>query len=280
MLKLAAGYPAASFSIGACATPARLLTPGRLGMAADLLCGQGAWAWAFFSHRRVLNHGWKATRSISDRCCILPRANPGLPFSPLAIFPIPNECFSFPCCLTRFWDGCGTQPGTSSLRAILYMDEIFGYFPPVGNPPSKTPLLTLLKQARAFGLGVVLSTQNPVDLDYKGLANTGTWFIGRLQTERDKGRVLEGLEGAAAGSGFDRGQMEEILAGLGKRIFLLHNVHENEPAIFQTRWALSYLRGPMTREQIKVLMAQRKSQNHGHRHSTCLHCSRGSSKTF
>jgi hypothetical protein len=151
------------------------------------------------------------------------------------------------------------QPGTSSLRAILYMDEIFGYFPPVGNPPSKTPLLTLLKQARAFGLGVVLSTQNPVDLDYKGLANTGTWFIGRLQTERDKARVLEGLEGAAAGSGFDRGQMEEILAGLGKRVFLLHNVHENEPVIFQTRWVLSYLRGPMTREQIKALMADRKS---------------------
>ena len=152
-----------------------------------------------------------------------------------------------------------TQPGTSSLRAILYMDEIFGYFPPVGNPPSKTPLLTLLKQARAFGLGVVLSTQNPVDLDYKGLSNTGTWFIGRLQTERDKGRVLEGLEGAAAGSGFDRSRMEEILAGLGKQVFLLHNVHENEPVIFQTRWVMSYLRGPMTREQIKVLMAHRKS---------------------
>jgi len=152
-----------------------------------------------------------------------------------------------------------TQPGTSSLRAILYMDEIFGYFPPVGNPPSKTPLLTLLKQARAFGLGVVLSTQNPVDLDYKGLSNTGTWFIGRLQTERDKARVLEGLEGAAAGSGFHRSRMEEILAGLGKQVFLLHNVHENEPAIFKTRWVLSYLRGPMTREQIKILMAHRKS---------------------
>lgn len=151
-----------------------------------------------------------------------------------------------------------TQPGTSSLRAILYMDEIFGYFPPVGNPPSKKPLLTLLKQARAFGLGVVMSTQNPVDLDYKGLANTGTWFIGRLQTERDKARVMEGLEGAAAGGGFERGRMEEILAGLGKRVFLLHNVHENEPAIFQTRWVMSYLRGPITREQIKILMAPKK----------------------
>lgn len=152
-----------------------------------------------------------------------------------------------------------TQAGTTSLRAILYMDEIFGYFPPVQNPPSKTPLLTLLKQARAFGLGVVLSTQNPVDLDYKGLSNTGTWFIGRLQTERDKERVLAGLEGAAAGVGFDRGQMEEILAGLGQRIFLLHNVHETEPVIFETRWVLSYLPGPMSREQIKRLVADRKT---------------------
>jgi Helicase HerA, central domain len=153
-----------------------------------------------------------------------------------------------------------TQPGTSSLRAILYMDEIFGYLPPIKNPPSKTPLLTLLKQARAFGLGLVLSTQNPVDLDYKALSNTGTWFIGRLQTERDKQRVLEGLEGAAAGTGFERNRMEEILAGLGQRVFLLHNVHENEPVTFQTRWVLSYLRGPMTREHIKVLTAEMKDE--------------------
>jgi len=171
----------------------------------------------------------------------------------------PERMFFVTMLLNEILGWMRTQPGTSSLRAILYMDEIFGYFPPVGNPPSKTPLLTLLKQARAFGLGVVLSTQNPVDLDYKGLSNTGTWFIGRLQTERDKGRVLAGLEGAAAGSGFDRGRMEEVLAGLGKQVFLLHNVHENEPVIFKTRWVLSYLRGPMTREQIKDLMAHRKS---------------------
>jgi hypothetical protein len=149
-----------------------------------------------------------------------------------------------------------TQSGTTSLRAILYMDEIFGYFPPVKNPPSKTPLLTLLKQARAYGIGVVLATQNPVDLDYKGLSNTGTWFIGRLQTERDKARVMEGLEGAAASSGkkFDKQRMEQILAGLGNRVFLLNNVHEDAPEIFQTRWTLSYLRGPMTRGHIKQLM--------------------------
>ncbi|MFY9610915.1 MAG: ATP-binding protein [Blastocatellia bacterium] len=154
-----------------------------------------------------------------------------------------------------------TQSGTTSLRAILYMDEIFGYFPPVANPPSKLPLLTLLKQARAYGVGVVLATQNPVDLDYKGLANTGTWFIGRLQTERDKQRVIEGLEGAAASqaSGFDRQAMDETLAGLGSRIFLMNNTHEDAPEVFQTRWTLSYLRGPLTRSQIKVLMADRKT---------------------
>src|SRR4029077_20471379 len=126
---------------------------------------------------------------------------------------------------------------------------------------AKTPMLTLLKQARAYGLGVVLATQNPVDLDYKGLSNAGTWLIGRLQTERDKARVLDGLEGAsaAAGSTFDRQKMDTLISGLGKRVFLLNNVHEDGPIVFQTRWALSYLRGPLTREQIQVLMAGRKA---------------------
>lgn len=153
-----------------------------------------------------------------------------------------------------------SQPGTSSLRAVLYMDEIFGYMPPSANPPSKTLLLTLLKQARAFGVGLVLATQNPVDLDYKGLSNTGTWFIGRLQTERDKARLLDGLQGAAAGTEFDRSRVEQILASLGKRRFLLHNVHENVPVIFGTRWVMSYLAGPLTREQIKTIMAKRKAE--------------------
>ncbi|MEZ6054240.1 MAG: DUF87 domain-containing protein [Planctomycetaceae bacterium] len=153
-----------------------------------------------------------------------------------------------------------SQSGTSSLRALLYMDEVFGYLPPTANPPSKMPLLTLLKQARAFGLGLVLATQNPVDLDYKALSNAGTWFLGRLQTERDKMRVLDGLEGASANAGmqFDRSRMEQILSGVGSRVFLLNNVHEDEPVVFQTRWALSYLSGPMTREQIVTLMADRK----------------------
>lgn len=149
-----------------------------------------------------------------------------------------------------------TQSGTSSLRALLYMDEVFGYFPPTANPPSKQPMLTLLKQARAFGLGVVLATQNPVDLDYKGLSNTGTWLLGRLQTERDKMRVMEGLEGASAeaGGSFDKQAMERTLAGLGSRVFLMNNVHEDKPQVFHTRWAMSYLAGPLARDRIKQLM--------------------------
>jgi hypothetical protein len=148
-----------------------------------------------------------------------------------------------------------TQPGTSSLRALIYMDEVFGFFPPVANPPSKAPMLTLLKQARAFGVGMLLSTQNPVDLDYKGLGNTGTWFIGRLQTERDKARVLEALDGAMAGSNpIPRQDLDRMISGLGKRIFLMHNVHRAAPKAFMTRWVMSYMAGPMTLIQIRDLM--------------------------
>jgi hypothetical protein len=154
-----------------------------------------------------------------------------------------------------------TQAGTSSLRAVLYMDEVFGYFPPTANPPSKLPLLTLMKQARAYGVGVVLATQNPVDLDYKGLSNAGTWILGRLQTERDKARVLEGLEGvsSATGAPFDRQKMESTLAGLKSRMFVLNNVHEDQPVSFESRWCMSYLRGPLTRSQIQILMGSGKS---------------------
>ncbi len=147
------------------------------------------------------------------------------------------------------------QPGTPSLRALFFMDEVVGYFPPVAMPPSKRPLLLLLKQARAFGLGVVLATQNPVDLDYKGLANAGTWLIGRLQTERDKARVLDGLEGVGAGQGrgFDRDAMDRTLAGLAKRHFYVHDVHAEAPVVIESRWTLSYLRGPLTKDEIKKL---------------------------
>jgi hypothetical protein len=150
-----------------------------------------------------------------------------------------------------------SQGGTSSLRALFLMDEVFGYLPPTANPPSKTPILTLMKQARAYGLGVVLATQNPVDLDYKGLSNAGLWFLGRLQTARDKARVLDGLEGAAQASGgsFDRGRLERMLSGLEQRRFLMHSVHGDEETLFQTRWTMAYLRGPLLRDEIKRLTA-------------------------
>lgn len=153
------------------------------------------------------------------------------------------------------------QNGTTSLRALLYMDEIFGYLPPSANPPSKKPLMTMLKQGRAFGLGVLLATQNPVDLDYKALSNIGTWWLGRLQTERDKARVLDGLEGAAASQNgaFDRQSMELLLSGLDSRVFLMNNVHEDGPVVFHVRWVMSYLPGPLTRRQIKTLMDPKRA---------------------
>ncbi len=143
------------------------------------------------------------------------------------------------------------QSGTTGLRALLYFDEIYGYMPPIANPPSKSLMLRMLKQARAFGVGQILVTQNPADLDYKALSNTGTWFIGKLQTENDKNRLLDGLQGAAPG--LDRQHYDQIIANLGKREFLLHNVHEKEPLVFKTRWAMNYLAGPLTRSQIPAL---------------------------
>ena len=153
------------------------------------------------------------------------------------------------------------QPGTSSLRALLYMDEIFGYFPPSAVPPSKPPMLTLLKQARAFGLGCVLATQNPVDLDYKGLGNTGTWLIGRLQTERDRDRLLDGLTTALSDGGPGREQLARLLGSLTQRVFLMRNVHDDAPVLLKSRWALSYLRGPLTPAEISRLMASRRNAN-------------------
>ncbi len=147
------------------------------------------------------------------------------------------------------------QTGTTSLRGLVYIDEVFGFFPPVAEPPSKRPILTLMKQARAFGLGMVLTTQNPVDLDYKGLTNAGTWFVGKLQTERDKMRLLDGLESAVseAGTLLDRKYLDKLISSLDSRVFLLHNVHEDAPLVMHTRWAMSYLRGPLTRKQVREL---------------------------
>ncbi|MFM8319788.1 MAG: ATP-binding protein, partial [Chloroflexota bacterium] len=141
------------------------------------------------------------------------------------------------------------QSGTTTLRALVYFDEIFGYLPPIGNPPSKAPMLRMLKQARAFGVGMVLVTQNPVDIDYKGLSNAGTWMIGKLQTERDKARLLDGLDSAMAGA-MDRSEIDRLISGLGKRVFLMQNVHNKAPLLFQTRWAMNYLAGPLSRTQI------------------------------
>ncbi|MEJ2487000.1 MAG: DUF87 domain-containing protein [Anaerolineales bacterium] len=145
-----------------------------------------------------------------------------------------------------------SQPGATSLRALVYFDEIFGYAPPISNPPTKALLLRMLKQARAFGVGQILVTQNPVDLDYKGLSNAGTWLIGKLQTEKDKQRLLDGLEGAAGGL-LDRQTYDRLISQLEKREFLLHNVHEKQPQILQTRWVMNYLAGPLTRNQIPAL---------------------------
>ena len=145
------------------------------------------------------------------------------------------------------------QSGTSDLRTLLYMDEVAGYLPPVGNPPTKPPIMLLLKQARAFGVGVVLSTQNPVDVDYKALSNAGTWMIGRLQTEQDKARLVDGLT-SAAGS-VDPRAVGDTISGLGKREFVMKRASKDTVSVFTTRWAMSYLRGPLTREQIASLRA-------------------------
>ncbi|MBK1792726.1 ATP-binding protein [Persicirhabdus sediminis] len=154
------------------------------------------------------------------------------------------------------------QAGTGSLRALLYMDEIYGYLPPTANPASKKPLMTILKQGRAFGLGALLATQNPVDLDYKALSNIGTWWLGRLQTDQDKQRVIDGLMSASQeqANPLDRKQIEETLSGLKSRVFMMNNVHDDGPVYFHVRWVMSYLRGPLTRTQIKSLMDPKRDE--------------------
>jgi hypothetical protein len=156
-----------------------------------------------------------------------------------------------------------SQPGTTDLRALIYMDEVFGYVPPIGEPPSKKPILTILKQARAFGVGLVMSTQNPVDIDYKALSNAGTWMIGRLQTERDQQRLLDGM--SAADGSVDLKALSNTISSLDKRQFVLHSTKADAPVVFSTRWAMSYLPGPLTRAQISSLTTdeQRQPKAHG-----------------
>lgn len=189
-----------------------------------------------------------------------PAGKPRIAIFSIAHLSDPERMFFVSLLMNQILGWMRSQPGTTSLRALVYMDEIFGYLPPTGNPPSKLPMLTLLKQARAFGVGMVLATQNPVDLDYKALSNIGTWFVGRLQTERDKARLLDGLESAASNAKFNRAQIEKILSNLGNRVFLMNNTHEDAPELMQTRWALSYLRGPLTRGQIKDLMDLKRDE--------------------
>lgn len=206
---------------------------------------------------------WMAGEPLNiQRLLYTPEGKPRLAILSIAHLSDAERMFFVTILLSEVISWVRSQSGSSSLRALLYMDEVFGYFPPSKNPPSKTPMLTLLKQARAFGLGVVLATQNPVDLDYKGLANCGTWFLGRLQTERDKLRVLDGLEGAStqAGTAFDRASMEKTLSSLGNRVFVMNNVHEDAPLLLQSRWALSYLRGPLSRAQVSALMEPKRTK--------------------
>jgi DNA helicase HerA-like ATPase len=196
----------------------------------------------------------------AQRLLFTPEGKPRISVISIAHLSDPERMFVVTLVLNELIGWMRRQSGTSSLRAILYMDEIFGYFPPTATPPSKLPMLTLLKQARAFGVGCVLATQNPVDLDYKGLGNTGTWFIGRLQTDRDKQRVLDGLESALpGGDAGSRATLDRLMSGLTQRVFLMRNVHDDAPLLMQSRWALSYLRGPLTGPEIARLMKDRKA---------------------
>ena len=194
-----------------------------------------------------------------QRLLFTPEGKPRISIVSIAHLSDPERMFVVTLLLNELVAWMRRQSGTSSLRALLYMDEIFGFFPPTAQPPSKLPMLTLMKQARAFGVGVVLATQNPVDLDYKGLSNAGTWFIGRLQTERDQARVIDGLQGALAGSSFDRATLERLMAGIGQRVFLMRNVRDDEPVLFRTRWVMSYLRGPLTLPEVDRLMGPRRA---------------------
>ncbi|QQL44965.1 ATP-binding protein [Sulfuriroseicoccus oceanibius] len=190
-----------------------------------------------------------------DRLLYSPEGKPRISIISIAHLSDSERMFVVSMVLNRMVEWMRRQSGTTSLRALVYMDEIFGFLPPTANPPSKKPLMTLLKQARAYGVGTLLATQNPVDLDYKALSNIGTWFLGRLQTERDQARVMSGLEGAASSQGgqFDRKEIEQMLASLNGREFLLHNVHAGSDRVFHTRWAMSYLAGPLSRPQIETL---------------------------
>lgn len=181
-----------------------------------------------------------------------PEGKPKISILTLAHLAEAERMFVVTLLLNRMIAWMRTEQGTSSLRALFYMDEVFGYFPPIANPPAKKPLLTLLKTARAYGLGIVLATQNPADIDYKGLSNVGTWFVGRLTTERDRMRLLEGMADESI-EGISRADLGRLIAGLQQRQFIMRSVRGGEPTLFQTRFCMSYLAGPLTRDQIRKL---------------------------
>jgi len=205
---------------------------------------------------------WRAGQPLDIKSLLFaPDGRPRHSVFYLAHLPDVERMFFVTLLLTAVETWMRTQSGSAGLRALLYMDEMFGYLPPTANPPSKEPLLRMLKQARAFGLGLILATQNPVDVDYKGLSNAGTWFIGKLQTDQDKQRLLDGLESAAGG--ISRNSFDKLISSLGKRVFIMHNVHKITPVVFQTRWAMNFLPGPLTRVQIPALNELAGAQTSG-----------------
>ncbi len=143
-----------------------------------------------------------------------------------------------------------TLLGSQRLRGLVVFDEVYGFLPPhPNNPPTKRPLVALMKQARAFGVGVVVATQNPMDLDYRALSNAGLWCIGRLQTDADRARVVESVAGGeAAGGGEAASELTQVLKRLAPRWFLVRDAHLAEQTLLlQPRWTMSFMRGPMTR---------------------------------
>lgn len=196
-----------------------------------------------------------------QRLLYQPNGRPRVSVFYLAHLPDAERMFIMTLILESIIGWMRQQSGTTSLRALLYIDELYGYFPPYPkNPPTKAPLMTLLKQARAYGLGLILSTQNPGDLDYKGLTNAGTWFIGRLQSDQDRDRVRSGLQALSEG-GLDMREVEQLIAAIPPRVFVMRNVHDSDGAVMvHSRWAMSYLRGPLTRQQVQVLMQSQKLQ--------------------
>lgn len=192
-----------------------------------------------------------------------PNGRPRVSIFYIAHLSEPERMFMVTLLLENMLSWLRTLSGTTSLRALLYIDELFGYFPPYPkNPPTKDPLLRLLKQARAFGVGLILATQNPGDLDYKGLTNAGTWFIGRLQSDNDKKRVTAGLDDlASVDTQLNVQEVSRLVSNINPRVFVMHNVHDDGgPILIHTRWSMNYLAGPLTRQQVSMLMGQQRQQ--------------------